>query len=167
MKRFVLLVLLCACGHSDTSGTHDSGGSGAMSDGANDGNTSSPTTNGTISCYTQGAPSATCMQPQHCCFSNFSAQHDGACSGADCAWGTIECDGPEDCTNSGHCCSTQLSDQDGTFGYRVVCQSAACGSQPVHEELCHPGGPACSNGGSCVTASGTNNDLPRSLYVCR
>jgi hypothetical protein len=178
MKPSILLVaMLCACsGHSST-GTppHDStatgdgtgSGSGSGSDGGNGSGSSTSIDGQTVSCYSQGAPSTTCTLPSHCCFSNFTAQHDGSCSGAACAWGTIDCDGPEDCTNGGHCCSTQLVNQDGIYGYRVGCQATACGTPPTNEELCHPSGPACANGGSCVTAYGTNNDLPRTLYICR
>ncbi|HUS28193.1 MAG TPA: hypothetical protein VMZ53_06780 [Kofleriaceae bacterium] len=122
---------------------------------------------GTVSCYTEGFPTNTCSLPTHCCFSNYSSQHNGACTSNSCAWGTIDCDGPEDCAAGQHCCSTQLQNSDGIAGYRLTCQASACGAAPAAEELCHPGGASCSNGGSCVTAYGRNNDLPRSLYICR
>ena len=166
----VLAVALAACGHHDGSKL-DSGtmsGDGAQGDGAGSGSGSSSSIDGqTISCYTQGNPTATCTLPTQCCFSNFSAQHNGACQTTPCSWGTIECDGPEDCSNGGHCCSTQLSDQSGNLGYRIACQANACGTLPVHEELCNIASPACANGGSCVSAYGVNNDLPRSLSICR
>jgi hypothetical protein len=82
-------------------------------------------------------------------------------------WGTIDCDGPEDCSNNGHCCSTQLYDNNGLLGYRIACQATECASSIYVEELCHPNGPACANGGDCVNVLGHNNDLPRALYICR
>jgi hypothetical protein len=123
---------------------------------------------GTVSCYTEGSPATTCALPEHCCFTNYSAQHDGACETSQCAYGTIACDGPEDCGTGERCCAHAIIDpNDGLLGYSVACQASACGAAPVDRELCHPEGPACSTGGACVTAYGTNNDLPRSLYVCR
>jgi hypothetical protein len=120
--------------------------------------TTSPPPAGTVSCYTEGAPATTCTLPEHCCFTNYSAQHDGACETSACAYGTISCDGPEDCGTGEHCCAHAIN---------VACQASACGAPPVDNELCHPGGAACSNGGSCVTALGNANDLPRTLDVCR
>jgi hypothetical protein len=126
---------------------------------------------GTISCFTEGNPGATCALPTHCCFTNYSAQHDGECSNAACAWGTIECDGPEDCATGQHCCAHLLSDPvNGNTGYRMSCQSSACGAAPVNQELCHPtSSPAgtCSTGHSCVSALDNDNDLPRTLYICK
>ncbi len=123
---------------------------------------------GTVSCYTEGAPNNTCTLPTHCCFFNYSSQHNGSCQSSSCSWGTIDCDGPEDCASGQRCCSTQLRDSNnGIVGYRMACQSNACGSQPLHEELCHPNSASCGSGGSCVTAVGRNNDLPRTLYICR
>ena len=128
----------------------------------------STTPNGTVSCYTEGAPANTCTLPTHCCFSNYSAQHNGYCSTTTCEYGTIDCDGPEDCAAGQRCCSHAIIDPtNGLVGYRVACQATACGSPTQHEELCHPTGPACDGGRACVTAYGTNNDLPRSLYLCR
>jgi hypothetical protein len=141
----------------------DSGGGTSTPDAGGGGSSSG----GTVSCYTEGAPSNTCTLPTHCCFFNYSSQHNGSCETSSCSWGTIDCDGPEDCASGQHCCSTQLRDSnDEPIGYRLACQSNACGSQPLHEELCHSSA-TCSNGGSCVTAYGNNNDLPRSLYICR
>jgi len=169
VRYFAVLLALAACGHHDSTKT-DSGtvtGDGTQTDGTGSGSGSSTSIDGQIvSCYSQGAPTATCTLPSHCCFSNFSSQHNGACETTSCAWGTIECDGPEDCTGGGHCCSTQLMDQNGILGYRVACQATACGAHPLHEELCNIASPACSSG-TCVSAYGVNNDLPRSLYICR
>jgi hypothetical protein len=127
---------------------------------------SSTSSGGSVSCYTEGAPSNTCSLPVHCCFSNYSAQHNGYCTSDSCAWGTLDCDGPEDCASGQHCCSQQLYDADGIAGYRVACQASACGAPPTADELCHSSA-TCANGGTCVTAYGNNNDLPRSLYICR
>ncbi len=123
---------------------------------------------GTVSCYRESAPAAFCTLPTHCCFTNYSAQHNGACDTGPCAWGTIDCDGPEDCGAGQHCCSTSILDGDGsTVGYRMACTANACGAPPLGDELCHPDGPACANGGTCVSAYGNQTDLPRSLHICR
>jgi hypothetical protein len=123
---------------------------------------------GTVSCYTEGAPATTCTLPEHCCFSNYSAQHDGSCETASCGYGTITCDGPEDCGHGESCCAHAIIDpDDGLRGYTVACQASACGAAPVDQELCHPTGPACRNGGTCVTTYGADNDLPRTLSICQ
>lgn len=122
---------------------------------------------GTVSCYTEGAPSQSCSLPVHCCFSDYSSQHDGYCTSTGCAWGTIDCDGPEDCAGGEHCCSHALFASDGSLtGYSIGCQASACGAAPASYELCHTAAPACSNGGACVTAYGNDNDLPRTLDIC-
>jgi hypothetical protein len=127
---------------------------------------------GTVACYTTGNPGASCTLPVHCCFTNYDSSHDGACSSAACTWGTIDCDGPEDCASGQHCCATVIADQDtGIMGYTLACQSAACGAAPTHQELCHPtsspGGTCSGSGRSCVPALGHDNDLPRSLSICQ
>lgn len=127
-----------------------------------------PPVTGSVSCYTEGAPDQTCALPDHCCFSNYSAQHDGSCSTSTCAYGTISCDGPEDCGQGEHCCAHAIIDPtEGLQGYSVACQANACDAPPIGSELCHPDGSPCSTGGTCVTAYGNDNDLPRTLYVCR
>jgi hypothetical protein len=119
---------------------------------------------GTVSCYTEGAASNTCSLPAHCCFTNYSAQHDGYCSTASCAYGTISCDGPEDCSGGELCCAHAIrSSTAGTVGYTVSCQSS-CGDAPLDREVCHPDS-GCSSG-TCVNTYGVDNDLPRTLYVC-
>jgi hypothetical protein len=128
-------------------------------------------TTGAISCYTEGYPSTTCALPTHCCFTNYSAQHDGECTTSACAWGTMDCDGPEDCATGQYCCAHALIDPDyGMMGYKLGCQASACGAAPINQELCHPVSSAagtCSNGRTCVTAVGNDNDLPRTLYICK
>jgi hypothetical protein len=116
---------------------------------------------GSVSCYTEGAPATTCTLPVHCCFTNYSAQHNGTCTTQSCAWGTIDCDGPEDCASGEHCCATSLP----YGGWRLACQSAACGTPPTSEELCHDTS-TCTHG-SCVSAYGVVYDLPHTLSVCR
>ena len=115
---------------------------------------------GTISCYTEGAPSTTCSLPVQCCFGNYSAQHNGYCTTSACTWGTIACDGPEDCASGQHCCGTKNE-----YGWTLACTSNACGGSDINEELCHASS-TCSRG-SCVNAFGVNYDLPRTLSVCR
>ena len=119
----------------------------------------------TVSCYAQGAPSTTCTLPTHCCFTNYDSQHNGQCTSAACVWGTISCDGPEDCTGGQRCCAHAIIDPaQGLQGYTLACQAGPCGASPANEELCHTG--TCSSG-TCVTALGHNNDLPRSLSICQ
>ncbi len=121
----------------------------------------SPDPAGTVSCYSEGAPDNTCTLPVHCCFTNYSAQHNGYCTTDVCSWGTIDCDGPEDCAEGQYCCATMRDS-----GWTLACQSSTCGQPPVHEELCHSS--ATCGGGSCVsTIDAGNYDLPRTLYVCR
>jgi len=126
------------------------------------------TSAGIVSCYTEGDPAQSCTLPVHCCFSNYSSEHDGYCTTATCAYGTIDCDGPEDCAAGEHCCSHALYASDGSLsGYAIGCQAAGCGAAPSNHELCHTDGPACSNGGTCVTAYLDDNDLPRTLDICQ
>ncbi len=128
-------------------------------------------TTGVVSCYSEGYPSTTCALPTHCCFTNYSSQHNGECTTSTCAWGTMDCDGPEDCATGQHCCAHALIDPDwGMLGYKLGCQASACGAAPINQELCHPASSAvstCSNGGTCVPALGNDNDLPRTLYICQ
>jgi hypothetical protein len=143
-------------GHGSTSTTADAAVTSA------DAATTTPTTSsGTVSCYSEGAPSNACTLPTHCCFSNYSAQHNGSCSTSACTWGTIDCDGPEDCAAGQYCCANAV---DGG-GWMLACQSTSCGAPPLHEELCHDSA-SCSSG-SCVNTLSVNWDLPRTLYVCR
>lgn len=127
---------------------------------------------GTVACYTTSSPGASCTLPVHCCFTNYDSSHDGACTTAACSWGTIDCDGPEDCPSGQRCCATVIQDQDtGILGYTLACQSTACGAAPMHQELCHPtaspGGTCSGTGRSCVPALGHDNDLPRALSICQ
>ncbi|HEX8110724.1 MAG TPA: hypothetical protein VF516_23495 [Kofleriaceae bacterium] len=140
----------------------DAGGSGGGGGG-----------NGVISCYTEGNPGATCTLPTHCCFSRYSSQHDGACATSACDYGTIECDGPEDCASGQHCCAHAIVDpQAGLIGYQLACQASACGAAPANQEMCHPttasaAGTCSSPTSRCVTAFGNDNDLPPSLHICQ
>jgi len=127
---------------------------------------------GTVGCYTAGAPTATCTLPVHCCFNSYSSQHDGTCTSASCSWGTIDCDGPEDCPSGQRCCAHVIVDpSDGILGYKLACQASACGAAPANQELCHTTASAagtCSTAAaSCVTAFGNDSDLPPSLHICQ
>ncbi|HEX2687240.1 MAG TPA: hypothetical protein VHN14_11505 [Kofleriaceae bacterium] len=127
---------------------------------------------GVVSCYLEAAPSTTCTLPTHCCFTNYSSQHNGECSTSTCTWGTITCDGPEDCASGQHCCAHANVDPDyGITGYTLACQASACGAAPLNQELCHPtttsAAGTCSSGTGCVSALNYDYDLPRSLYICR
>lgn len=133
------------------------------SGGGTGGDTGTP---GLVSCYSEGSPEATCTLPVHCCFTNYSSQHNGNCSTETCTYGTIECDGPEDCASGQYCCAHALS-----FGYKLACQDSACGPAPANQELCHPTSSSlagtCSSAAACVTAYGNDNDLPRTLNICQ
>ena len=127
---------------------------------------------GVFSCYTEGNPGATCASPSHCCFSNYSSAHDGACTTSMCGWGTQTCDGPEDCAAGQHCCAHALIDPDwGMYGYQISCQASACGAAPVNQEMCHTTSTStlgtCSTGTACVTALGNDTDLPPNLHICK
>lgn len=158
---------------SDAGGSTDAGGSGGGdAGGSSGGSDAGGSGGGIISCYTEGNPGATCTLPTHCCFTNYSAQHDGACSTAACTWGTIECDGPEDCAGGQHCCAHAIVTPDsGVIGYQLACQASACGAAPANQEMCHPTATAagtCSSPSSrCVTAFGNDSDLPPTLHICQ
>jgi hypothetical protein len=129
--------------------------------------TSSPEQSGVVTCYRENDPAATCTSPQFCCWSNYSSANSGECRSDSCAWGTILCDGPEDCGAGAHCCSHAIVDPvEGIQGYMLACQTSACGAPPAENELCHPS-TGCGDSRSCVTAYGNANSLPRTLYVCR
>jgi hypothetical protein len=131
------------------------------------GGSSDPALPGIVSCYTEGNPTATCTLPTQCCFSNYNSQHDGECSTSACVWGTIDCDGPEDCASGQHCCAHVIIDPDwGILGYRLACQSTACGSAPANQEMCHDTS-TCGTGRSCVSTVGNDSDLPPSLHICK
>jgi hypothetical protein len=138
---------------------------------ASGGPTSNPGAPGVVSCYLEAYPTTSCGLPSHCCFSNYSAQHDGECSTSACSWGTISCDGPEDCASGQHCCAHAMVDPDyGLTGYKLACQAAACGAAPIDQEICHPTSSAsgtCPSGKTCVPALGNDNDLPRTLSICK
>jgi hypothetical protein len=126
---------------------------------------------GVVSCYSEYAPSTTCALPSHCCFTNYSAEHAGSCDTAVCTWGTIDCDGPEDCANGQRCCAHVIIDPDnGITGYKLACQADACGAAPANVELCHDSATAagtCDGGRACVSAATQDYDLPRALSICR
>ena len=122
---------------------------------------------GVLTCPRENNVSATCALPQVCCFSNYSSFHAGSCSAGTCGWGTMRCDGPDDCAGGQSCCAHATRDPDfGTTGWILACSASACGAPPFDRELCQPGGAPCSGGKSCVSAQGVANDLPRTLYVC-
>jgi hypothetical protein len=125
-----------------------------------------PTEGNTVTCYASYDPAATCSLPVHCCFSNYSAAHNGECTTSSCAWGTIDCDGPEDCASGASCCSQALVGADGIEGYRMACQADACGPIPDSYELCHTSA-TCDGGRSCVTAYGNAPEFPRTINICK
>jgi hypothetical protein len=126
---------------------------------------------GSVTCYSEFAPTATCTLPIHCCFNNYSAQHAGSCDTLPCISGTIDCDGPEDCASGQRCCAHAIIDSEaGITGYMLACQASACGAAPENEELCHPTSSAagtCASGSACVSAADHDYDLPRTLYICQ
>lgn len=176
---FIVALALAACGGDTTTDPlrHPKDASTTSSPDASTPDASTPdappdagtVTGGTpdvVTCYSEGNPGATCTLPIHCCFSNYSAYHDGVCTTSSCLYGTITCDGPEDCPSGQLCCAHAVTDP--TYGttYMLACQSGACGAAPLNQEICHPD-TGCSTGATCVTAYGNDNDLPRTLYICR
>jgi hypothetical protein len=124
-----------------------------------------------VACYTSGNPTATCGAPDHCCFDDYSSSHNGYCTTDTCFYGTISCDGPEDCNTGEVCCARALSDPDnGTYGYNVSCQAGPCTTTPLVHEICHAGATTagtCSDpSATCAPALGNDNDLPRALAIC-
>lgn len=158
-------------GGGSDAGTGSGGGSSGGSGGGGSGGGSGGPGAGIVACFTEGFPSTTCGLPTHCCFNSYSSQHDGECSNSACTWGTIDCDGPEDCAGGQHCCAHALFDDMGLAGYRMSCQTAACGAAPINQELCHATASAagtCSTPGTrCVPATGNDTDLPPSLHICQ
>ena len=126
---------------------------------------------GVVSCYSAFAPTAMCALPTHCCFTNYGADHAGNCETAACSWGTIDCDGPEDCASGQRCCAHAIIDADnGITGYKLGCQTDACGAAPANVELCHGGSQAattCAGGKACVSAASYYYDLPGTLSICQ
>jgi hypothetical protein len=150
----------------------DAGSSGGSDAGGSGGSGGSGGGTGIVSCYTEGSPGTTCTLPTRCCFNNYSSAHNGTCATSSCTWGTIGCDGPEDCAGGQHCCAHAIVTPDsGVIGYQLACQASACGAAPANQEMCHPTASAagtCSNpSGRCVTAFGNDSDLPPSLYICQ
>jgi hypothetical protein len=138
-----------------------------MDSGGGGGGGGDPSLPGIVSCYTSGNPSATCTLPTQCCFGNYTAQHDGECSTSACVWGTIDCDGPEDCASGQHCCASVIIDPDwGILGYKLACQSTACGAAPANQEMCHETS-TCGAARTCVSTVGNDSDLPPSLHICK
>jgi len=142
---------------SATAGSGGIGGSGATS------------STRVVACYSGGAPSATCTGNDHCCFSNYSASHDGYCSADACEFGRMECDGPEDCAPDNVCCAERLSDPAGTgyaLGYVVACRTgSACPTGTW--QLCHTSSTRdCGSGRSCQPSGPVNAELPQILGLC-
>ena len=155
------LALVACAGDSDDPSAEARPGKGGSTGATPDADEATPTSPaGSVSCYSSGAPSATCTLPVHCCFSNYSADHNGYCTTSECAWGTIDCDGPEDCASSQHCSGTKTE-----YGWMLACTSDRCGEPPLSEELCHDS--STCGGRSCVSASTVAYDFPRTLAVCR
>jgi hypothetical protein len=159
-------------GRADASTTPDAASDATPADTGGGGGGSGGGGSSIVSCYTVSTPSATCSLPVHCCFANYSTQHDGICDTGLCSWGTIDCDGPEDCPSGQRCCSHVLVDPElGITGHKLSCQTNACGAAPANRELCHPTssvrGTCSSTTAACVTALGNDSDLPPSLHVCQ
>jgi hypothetical protein len=160
-------------GKTGGGGAGSDGGSSGIDAGGSNGTGGDGVAGSVISCFTEGNPSASCTLPTHCCFTNYSSQHNGACGTTACTWGTMTCDGPEDCAGGQHCCAHALVTPDsGVVGYEMACQASACGPAPANQEMCHPttasaAGTCSSPSSRCVTAFGNDNDLPPSLHICQ
>jgi hypothetical protein len=168
MRHMLFLLAVVGCSHVDTDDADRRKPKGVDAAIVEETPSGDPAATGVVSCYSQGAPTRTCTNPDYCCFDNYSSHHNGYCTATEsCSWGTIRCDGPEDCGSGERCCATATRDPLlGTTSYSLSCRAGSCGGPPVDHELCHPGASTCATG-SCVTAYGNANDLPRTLYVCR
>jgi hypothetical protein len=119
-----------------------------------------PPASGSVTCYSDAAPAATCTAPSQCCFGS-GFDPDGSCSSSTCSWGSVSCDGPEDCTSGQRCCATVTA-----AGVRVACATSCLSPLQGGDELCHEPS-ICDGGRWCVTAFGTQPALPRNLSICR
>ena len=119
------------------------------------------TTSGVYTCYATSAPAQTCTTAQACCFDG-TFEHSGSCSSSACTtYGSLRCDGPEDCSDGQKCCATITRD-----GVTVGCAAECLPYFEGGDELCHE--PSfCSGGRSCITAYGTQPALPRTVSICR
>jgi hypothetical protein len=119
-----------------------------------------------IACYSSGAPNTVCSGGQHCCFSNYSADHNGYCSASDPCDFRMDCDGPEDCGSGQVCCAKRLTDPSGiALGYKVACTTrSACPSGQW--QLCHSSASKtkCPTGHACVPTY--NYELPKVVQLC-
>ena len=168
LLRFAAFLLaFCACQVSETSTSVDRHHHGSVDAAVSqtDSSVSQPDASQSteiVTCYSEGNPGATCTLPVHCCFTGYDSAHDGYCTTETCAFGTISCDGPEDCASGSPCCAHSVQDPtDGTIGIRVACEAGGCAPHDI--EVCHS---TCSHG-TCVSASGHDNDLPRTLNICQ
>jgi hypothetical protein len=122
--------------------------------------TPTPPPGGTFTCYSTTDPGATCSAPQQCCFDG-TASHSGACGSSCSSWGTLACDGPEDCSNGQRCCATMTG-----AGVTVGCADTCLPYFQGGDELCHEPS-VCDGGRWCITAYGTQPALPRTVAICR
>lgn len=122
--------------------------------------TSPPPTSGSVTCFSTTNPSATCSAGQQCCFDG-TASHSGTCATSCSSWGTLSCDGPEDCSNGQRCCASFT----GT-GVKVGCADTCLPYFQGGDELCHEPS-VCDGGRWCITSYGTQPALPRTTAICR
>src|SRR5690349_784 len=145
--------------HTTTGGSSSTSSSSTGSGGS--------TTGRSITCFSGGAPDTVCTGADHCCFSNYSALHDGYCATTTCEFGTLNCDGPEDCPAGNVCCAQRFTDPSGVaLSYTVACRTgSSCPSGTW--QLCHSTAPAnggCPAGTTCQ--SGVNFELPKAIQNC-
>ena len=167
VAAFVSVCALAACSQSEDGTTLDRRHPRPDATVVTTADAASTPTAGDVSCYTEGNPAQSCALPVHCCFSNYSSQHDGLCTTS--AWRTAR-----SLRRAGRLrdrpallLARAVLERGSLSGYSLACQANACGAAPASYELCHRGGAACSNGGTCVTAYLNDNDLPRTLDICK
>jgi hypothetical protein len=128
----------------------------------------SGTSAGVVTCYSAGAPSATCsLATNHCCFSTYDSNQNGACAtiSTSCFNNEIDCDGPEDCTAGESCYASSYHDDLDGAHWMVACSTTP--PPEFNRILCHPGANTCPTGTTCTQTDAAGvYDLPQTIYIC-
>lgn len=103
-----------------------------------------------------------CSSNENCCVLDpgldYCSATQCACNQPGCDITTVSCDGPEDCPGQ-ICCGTYSFQQQ---QYTTLACKSTCGATN-EREICHPGGPPCSNPNETCSSSPS---LPPYLFRC-